>query len=68
MPKKSLHSPFPVEPKTYGRDEHQLIPDDTSTPIDNVKKKQIEKIVVSFLWYSRDIDSEMRPALSTIAA
>ena len=67
-PSKPQHSPFPSEPKKYGKDAQQSPPDDNTALLDNVKKKQIEKIVGSFLWYARAIDSTMRPALSAIAA
>ena len=67
-PIKPQHSPFPAEPKKYGKDAQKSPPEDISALLDNVKKKQIEKIVGSFLWYARAIDSTMRPALSAIAA
>ena len=42
-PSKPQHSPFPSEPKKYGKDAQQSPPDDTSALLDNVKEKQIEK-------------------------
>ena len=68
IPQKTQHSSLPAEPKRYSKDTQQSIPDNTLIPIDNVKKKLIERTVGSFLRYERTIDSTMQLALSAIAA
>ena len=65
--KKPQHCPYNPLPKKYGKDAQDTIPDDTSPRVDEARRKKIQQIVGSILYYARAVDLTVLMALSTIA-
>ena len=51
-PTKPQHSPYIVAPKKYGKDAHDPLLPDESSPVSKEKIKRIQGIVVSILFYT----------------
>ncbi len=66
-PTKPQHCPYSPAPKQFGSEAQRPLPGDTSPVIDDKKKKRIQQIVGSILYYARAIDMTVLMALSTIA-
>ncbi len=52
-PQHCLYSPNPIK---YGKDNQVPSPLDTSPLLDKVKKKHVQQIVGSFLYYAQAVD------------
>jgi hypothetical protein len=62
---------LPVLPATkavYGSDAQRPIDPDTSPPLSEDQKKQVQRVVGSILYYARAVDLTVLMALSTIAS
>ena len=66
-PAKPQHSPYITAPNKYGKEAHNPLPPDESSPVSKEKIKQIQGIVGSLLFYARSIDSTFLVGLNTIA-
>jgi len=66
-PPKPQNCPYRPQPKKYGKAAQDVITEDESKPVDDKRKKQIQKIVGSILWYARAVNLTVLMALSTIA-
>ena len=66
-PAKPQHSPYIIAPKKYGKEAHNPLPPDESSPVSKEKIKRIQGIVGSLLFYTRSIDSTFLVRLNTIA-
>jgi hypothetical protein len=62
------HCPYSPEPKRYGADAQSPLPQDISQKLTDKEIKQVLKIVVSILYYTRAVDMSVLMALSTIAS
>jgi hypothetical protein len=67
IPTKRQQSPYPHVKPNYGA-KQQFAEYDKSKPVDNEKKKQIQKVTGKFLWYARGVDGTILTPLSAIAA
>ena len=67
-PSKPEHSPHIYPQTTYGDSRIAPIPDSLTSLVSNVKKKRIEGIVRSLLFYARAVDPIILPALNDISA
>jgi hypothetical protein len=64
---KPQHQPYPHIKPTYGATKQYAETIDTSPPLSNEDKKYVQKVVGTFLYYARCIDSTMFTALGSIA-
>jgi hypothetical protein len=67
-PKRPQHSPHCAPPKKYGTAAHDLIPPDTTPPIDATRIKIVQQVIGGVLYYARAVDLTVLPALSAIAS
>jgi hypothetical protein len=61
-PKQPQHSPHRAPPKKYGTAAHDLIPPDTTPPIDAPRIKIIQQVIGGVLYYARAVDMTVLPA------
>ena len=66
-PKKPVTAPHKWTIPAYGR-KPQFAPIDNTPPLDDKRKRRIQQIVGSLLYYARAIDSTILPALSEISS
>jgi hypothetical protein len=66
LPLKPQHCPY-APPINYGKDNQSPSPIDNSLLLDDAGKKQIQRIVGSFLYYAQAVDPTILMALSDIA-
>jgi hypothetical protein len=67
-PDKPQHQPHQHNIPTYGATVHYAKPEDTSQWQSPSKKKYIQEVIGTFLYYGRAVDSTMLTALSAIAS
>ena len=67
IPTKQQQSLYPHVKPNY-RAKQQFAEYDELDPVDNKKKKQIQKVTGKFLWYARGVDGTILTPLSAIAA
>jgi hypothetical protein len=67
-PDKPQHQPHQHANPTYGATVQYAKPEDTSQWLSPSKKKYIQEVIGTFLYYGRAIDSTMLTALSAIAS
>ncbi len=67
IPTKRQQSPYPHVKPTYGA-KQQFAEYDESDPVDDEKRKHIQKVTGEFLWYARGVDGTLLTPLSAIAA
>ena len=67
LPNKPQRSPHCYTEPIYGKSTQLIAPLDTSAPLNDNGKKQVETIVGSSLNYGRAVDSTILPACSTIS-
>ncbi len=68
MPYKLRRSPYKCLPIAYGA-KAQLTPEaDTTELLDNHRKRRVQEIVGSLLYYARSVDNKLLVALSAITA
>ena len=66
-PPRPQHSSYVIAPKKYGKDAHEPIPSDESTPVSKDKIKRIQGVVGSILFYTISVDSTFLIGLNSIA-
>ncbi len=62
------HYPCSLEPRRYGTDAQSPLPQDILRKLNEIKLKQVQKIVGSILYYARAVDMTVLMALSTIVS
>ena len=67
-PQKPQDQPFPHVKPNYGAKAQYSSEDDTSTPLSKDKKRFVQEVVGTFLYYTRAVDATMLPALGSIAS
>jgi hypothetical protein len=67
-PSKSRLSPYACLPISYGAKTQFAPDDDASELLDDARKRRIQEIVGSLLYYARAVDNKLLVALSAIAA
>jgi hypothetical protein len=68
QPAKPRHSPYKCLPITYGSKSHITPDQDTSELLNASRKRHVQEIVGSLLYYARAVDNKLLFALSTISA
>jgi hypothetical protein len=68
MPDKPQHQPHQHTIPTYGATVQYAKPEDTSQQLSPSKKKYIQEVIGTFLYYGCVVDSTMLTALSAIAS
>ena len=66
-PRKPQDCPYEPYPKKYGAEAQEVTPEDTSAPLDKEGIKFVQKVVGSFLYLARAIDSTILMGLNAIA-
>ena len=66
--KSAQHCPYkPASPK-YGKEATLATDEEESPTVDNEKKKYVQQVLASFLFYMRAVDLTILHALNAIAA
>ena len=65
-PPRPQHSPYVIAPKKYGKDAHDLLPQDETTPVSKENIKRIQGVVGSILFYARSLDSTFLVVLNSV--
>ena len=66
-PQKPQHCPYKPQPRKYGRAAQEPMDQDKNPNIDDTRKKRIQNIVGSILFYTHATDLIVLMALTTIA-
>ena len=61
------NSPHPAQPRKYGIDAHDPLPDDNTAKLDEPRKRRVQQIVGSLLYYARAVDNTILVALNSLA-
>ena len=67
-PSTQRHSPHRWVPKTYGQKVHLTAPEDHSEILSKLETTKIQRIVGSFLYYARAVDSTIHTAVNELSA
>ena len=67
-PKKRRYSPYPVEPRKFGKASQEPMPEDTLPLVDEKRKRLVQQVVGSILYYGKGPDLTTLVALSTLAS
>ena len=67
-PQKTQDQPFPHVKPNYGAKAQYSASGDTSTPLSKDKKRSVQEVVGTFLYYARAVDATMLPELGSIAS
>ena len=66
-PTHPQHSPHPAPPVRYGKAAQETAPPDNATPLPPDKHKRVQKVIGSFLYYGRAVDTTILKALNSLA-
>ena len=55
-PNKPQYSPYPVQPRKFGRVAQDPMPEDKTQKADEEKKKRVQQVVGSILYYRKGVD------------
>ena len=67
-PPPNQYSPHQPQPKKYGKNEDDTIAVDNSLLLDKKRKKVVQQVTGTFLYYARAVDCTILPAISSIAS
>lgn len=67
-PKKKRYSPYPVEPHKFGKASQEPMPEDTSPKVDKRKRRLVQQVVGSILYYGKAPDLTTLVSLSSLAS
>ena len=67
-PQKPQDQYFSHVKPNYGAKAQYSVEDDTSTPLRKDKKRFVQEVIGTFLYYTRAVDATMIPALVSIAS
>lgn len=67
VPTKPQHCPHRAPPRTYGKDAQLPVPADDSQLLPKDRRRRIQAIIGSILFYARAVDNTVLVALSSIA-
>ena len=68
IPSKPQHSPFPIPPRKFGAAAQEPDPPDESPTVDEEQRTFIQRVVGSFMYYGRGVDTTIAPGLSTLSS
>ena len=67
-PRKNQFAPYQPAPRNYGKQSDSTIPKDDSPKLDEKRKKVVQQVVGTGLYYARAVDCTILPAISSIAS
>jgi hypothetical protein len=67
-PKKPQHSPYPTNPRKYGKAAQDPLPPDVTDQLDDERQTEIQRIVGAVLFFGRALDLTNLVSLSSIAS
>ena len=67
-PRRKQYSPYEPAPRNYGKQSNTTSDEEESPAVGEDKKKFIQKVMGSFLYYARAVDVTILQALNAIAA
>ena len=67
-PNRPQHSPYLPEPRKFGQDAQDPLPEDTSERVDEKRILRIQQVVGAVLYYARAVDLTHLAGLSSIAS
>ena len=67
-PTKPQYSPYPIQPRKFGKAAQEPMPEDKTQKADEEKKKRVQRVVGSILYYGKEVDMTTLPSLSTLAS
>ena len=68
MPKRAQFAPYQAQPRRFGKDSDKPIPEDESPKLDDERKKVVQQVIGTRLFYARAVDCTILPAISSIAS
>ena len=68
VPKTNQNSPYQPEPRKFGKNSDETLPADTTKKLDDKRKKVVQQVIGTCLFYARAVDCTILPAISSIAS
>ena len=68
MPRKPQYSPYPAQPRKFGKAAQEPMSEDTMPKADEKARKLVQQVVGSILYYGRGVDLTTLVSLSTLAS
>ena len=68
LPPRNQYSSYQPQPKKYGKNEDDTIPVDNSPLLDEKRKRVVQQVIGTCLYYARAVDCTILPAISSIAS
>ena len=68
MPKKPQYSPYPVQPRKYGRAAQEPMPEDDTPPASKEEQRLVQQVVGSIIYYANGVDLTALAGLLTLAS
>ena len=56
LPKRSQFAPYQAQPRKFGKDSDKPIPEDDSPKLDDERKKVVQQVIGTGLFYARAVD------------
>ena len=67
-PPRNQYSPYQPQPRQYGKNVDDTIPVDESPLLDEKRKRVVQQVIGTCLYYARAVDCTILPAISSIAS
>ena len=67
-PSRNQYSPYQPQPRKFGKNTDDTIPEDKSPKLDEKRKKVVQQVIGTCLYYARAVDCTILPAISSIAS
>ena len=64
---RNQYSPYQPQSKKYGKNEDDTIPIDNSPLLDKTRKKVVQQVIGTCLYYAPTVDCTNLPAIGSIA-
>ena len=68
VPKFNQSSPYQAAPRKFGPNSDEAIPEDESPTLDENRKKVVQQVIGTCLYYARTVDCTILPEISSIAS
>ena len=67
-PRRNQFAPYQPAPRKFGKQSDDTIPMDDSPLLDEKRKKVVQQVIGTCLYYARAVDCTILPAISSIAS
>ena len=67
-PRRNQFAPYQLAPRKFGKQSDDTIPTDHSPLLDEKRKKVVQQVIGTCLYYARAVDCTILPAMSNIAS